>query len=187
MSHSTMARKPEGMTRLPSSRQRRAERLRISQNSVGSVPEFVRRSCGKNDVPDVGSPGKAAFCRHQCQETPAPEHRGRRPAVDGRDAEGAYRGQDLGAAWKYIASLAIYGALRADLDPRYHGSRSASNVAQTRDMGVGFFGLASHWKRCTYDSTSGTRWAGATRASPWPPRRLVAPSSGTKRQPLPSP
>ena len=102
-------------------------------------------------------------------------------------AKGAWGEPAFGAAGERTVSLAKCGALRGDLDPRCPGSRSAPNLAQTRDMGVGFFGLASHWSRCTYDRASGGRRGGATRGSPGPRRRLVASSSRTGRQPLPSP
>ena len=68
----------------------------------------------------------------------------RRAGVAGRDAEGACREAVPGASGKYVALLARYGALRGDLDPRYHGSRKTPSVAYTPSESVGFFGLANH-------------------------------------------
>ena len=84
------------------------------------------------------------FCRLGGQEALAPEPGARGSRLHGRDAEGACREPVPGAAGKYVASLAFYGALRADLDRRYHGSRRPRNVAYTPSEGVGFFGLTSY-------------------------------------------
>ena len=164
-----------------------AERPQMGQNSIGSVREFMPRSCGTREVPYVASSEKAAILpktsarrRWPLSTRSAGAHPRARPP-------GACREPVPGTAEKHTALLAIYGALRADLDPRYPGSRKAPGAPYTASESVGFFGLASHWYRCTYDCTSGTRWAGATSGSPWPRRRLGASSSGTNRQPLPSP
>ena len=117
--------------------------LQIGQNSVGSIHELMLRSCGMGEVPYVASSEKPAILPKTSAMRGWPRSIGGAGARSTARPRGTCREAAPGAAEKYIASLALYGALRADLDPRYQGSRSAPNVAYTRDMGVGFFGLAS--------------------------------------------
>ena len=136
-----------------SSTQPSAQLRNTARGQYVLCPETVPNTDGVNGHAEARSGREAPTgrgarirqsCRGSCQKALMPRHGIRRAGVAGRDAEGACREAVPGAVEKYLASLAIYGALRADLDPRYPGSRIALTIPYTPSESVGFFGLASY-------------------------------------------